>query len=97
MGVKEMGTKETGARETEGKAEETEPTGAQDRQETGGKGDMLIGKREMDNRLPADTTAGQNATERIQRKNYSEVVIGGLGGERGCLWGTRQLGRPTES
>ena len=35
---------------------------------------MLMGEREMDNLLPGDTTAGQNATEGIQRKSYSEVV-----------------------
>ena len=28
--------------------------------------------------LPGDTTAGQNATEEIRRKNYSEVVIDGV-------------------
>ena len=55
-----------------------EATGAQDSQETGGKGDMLIGEREMDNLLPGDTTAGQNVTEGIQRKSYSEIVIEGV-------------------
>ena len=37
--------------------------GARDSQEMGGKGDMLIGEREMDNSLPGDTTAGQTVTE----------------------------------
>ena len=50
-------------------------TEEQDSQETGRKGDMLMGEREMDNLLPGDTTAGQNATEDIRRKSYSEVVI----------------------
>ena len=72
-----------GARETEVKAIGTEAsgvkaTGAQDSQETGGKGDKLMSEREMDNRLPGDTTAGQNATEGIQHKNYSDVVIEGV-------------------
>ena len=40
-------------------------------QEMGGKGDVLMGEREMDNMMPGDTTAGQNAT------SYSEVVIEG--------------------
>ena len=42
---------------------EAKAPGAQDSQETGGKGDMLVGEREMDNMLPGDTTAGQNATK----------------------------------
>ena len=36
---------------------------------------MLMGEREMDNMLPGDTTAVQNATECIRRKCYPEVVI----------------------
>ena len=36
----------------------------QNSKETGGK-DMLMGEREMDNMLPGDTTAGENATEGI--------------------------------
>ena len=32
----------------------------------------------MDNMLPGDTTAGQNVTEGIRRKSYSEVVIEGV-------------------
>ena len=40
-------------------------------QDMGGKGDMLMAEREMDNMLPGDMTAGQNAT------SYSEVVIEG--------------------
>ena len=38
-------------------------TGTKDNQETGGKGDMLMGKQEIDNMLPSDTTAGQTVTE----------------------------------
>ena len=38
---------------------------------------MLMGERGMDNMLPGDTTAGQNATEGIRRKSYSDVVIEG--------------------
>ena len=51
--------------------------GELDSQETGGKGDKLMGEREMDNMLRGDTTAGQNATEGIRRKCYSKVVIEG--------------------
>ena len=40
--------------------------GAQYNQETGGKGYMLMGERDMD-MLPGDTIAGQNAAERIRR------------------------------
>ena len=50
-------------------------TGAQVSQETGGKCDMLMGEREIDNSLPGDKAAGQNVTE---RKSYSEVVIQGV-------------------
>ena len=32
-------------------------------QEIGKKGEMLVGEREMDNVLPGDTIAGQNATK----------------------------------
>ena len=39
---------------------------------------MLKGEREMDNKLPGDTAAGQNATEGIRRKSYFEVVIEGV-------------------
>ena len=31
--------------------------------ETGGKGEMLMGEKGMDNMLPSDMTAGQNMTE----------------------------------
>ena len=34
--------------------------GAQVSQETGGKGDKLMGERETDNSLPGDKTTGQN-------------------------------------
>ena len=36
---------------------------------------MLMDERKMDNMLPGDTTAGQNVTEGIRCKSYSEVVI----------------------
>ena len=67
-----------GAKETGGKAAGAKAPGAQCSQETGGKGDMLMGEREMDNMLPGDTTAEQNATEGMRRKSYSEVVIEGV-------------------
>ena len=44
----------------------------------GEKGGMLMSEREMDNTLPSDTTARQNATERICYKSYSDVVIEGV-------------------
>ena len=37
-------------------------------QETGGKGDMLMGERETDNSLPSDKAAGQNVMEGIHRR-----------------------------
>ena len=58
MRMKETRWKETGEEETGGKA-----PGAQYSQERGGKGDVLVGEREMDNMLPGDPTAGQNATK----------------------------------
>ena len=64
--------KETGGKVSGGKA-----TGVQVSQETGGKGDMLMGEREIDNSLPGDKAAGQNVTEGIQQKSCSEVVMGG--------------------
>ena len=39
---------------------------------------MLMGQREMDNIMPGEATAGQNATEGIQCKSYSEIVIEGV-------------------
>ena len=57
------------------KVPEAKTPGTQDSQETGGKGDKLMGEREMDNMLPGATTVGQNATEGIRRKSYSDVVI----------------------
>ena len=60
------------------KAPGAKAPGAQYSQEIGGKGDMLMGEREMDNTLPGDTTAGQNATEEIHPKSHSEVVIEGM-------------------
>ena len=82
-GEKETGAKETGAKATGGKTTGTKASGAktpgaQDSQETGGKGDKLVGERETDNILPGYTTAGQNATEGIRHKRYSEVVIDGM-------------------
>ena len=44
-------------------------------QERGEKVDTLISEREIDNSLPGDKAAGQNMTEGIQRKGYSEVVM----------------------
>ena len=66
----------TGAKGT--KASGVKATGTQDIQETEGKGDTLMGESETDNMLPGDRTAGQNATEGIRRKSYSEVVIEGV-------------------
>ena len=55
-----------------------------------------MSEREPDNSLPpSDKTAGQNVMEGIRRKSY--LVIKGLRRERGYLWGTQKLGRPTES
>ena len=72
--VKVMGVRETGGRVSGGKT-----TGAQVRQATGGKGDMLMSEREPDNNLPpSDKTAGQNVMEGIYRKSYSEAVIEGV-------------------
>ena len=89
-GAKETGGKATGARDMGGKATGAKAsgmkaTGAQDSQETGGKGNMLVGEREIDNMLPDNTTARQNATGGIRRKSYSEVLRRGSG-KRGCLW-----------
>ena len=51
-------------------------TGAQVSQETGGKADRLMSEREPDNSLPpSDKAAGQNVTEGIHRKIYSEAVL----------------------
>ena len=80
---KETGGKMTGAKETGGKATGGNATGvkasaAQDSQETGGKGDMLMDEREINNMLPGDTTAGQNATEGFRRNNYSEEGVEGV-------------------
>ena len=68
-----MGVRETGGKVLGGKA-----MGAQISQETGGKGDMLTGERETDNRPPSDKAAGQNVMEGIHRKSYSEAVIEGV-------------------
>ena len=84
-GGKEMGGKATGAKEMRGKVtgarekgeKGTKATGAQDSQEMGGKGDVMMGEMEMDNMLPGDMTAGHNATEEIRRKSYSGSDIGG--------------------
>ena len=66
-----------GMRETGGKVSGAKATGAQVSQETGGKGDMLMGESETDNSLPSDKAAGQNVMEGIHRKSYSEAVIEG--------------------
>ena len=73
MGAREMGGEATGA-----KASGVKATGAQENEETGAKGDTLMGERAMDNMVPGGTTAGLNATEGIRRKNYFEVVIEGV-------------------
>ena len=65
-------------RETGGKVSGGKATGPQVSQETGGKGDRLMGEIETNNSLPGDKTAGQNVMEGIQRKSYSEVVIEGV-------------------
>ena len=44
--------------------------GVQLSQEMGGRGDMLTGEREIDNRLPSDKAAGQNVREGIHQKSY---------------------------
>ena len=50
-------------------------TGAQDNYETGGKGNILMEEKEMDNILSGDTTARQNMMEWNRRKSYSEIVL----------------------
>ena len=60
-----------------GKAVGVKVTGAQNSQEMGGKGDVLVGKMEMDNILSGDTTTGLNVTEGIRHRSYSDVVIEG--------------------
>ena len=71
-----------------GKVSGGKAMGAQVSQETGGKGDMLTGERETDNKLPSDKAAGQNVMEGIHRKSYSETVIDGVR-KRASLWGTQ--------
>ena len=61
-----MEGKATGPKETEGKATGAKATEAQDNQETGGKSDMLMGDKEMDNVL---------LMEGNHHKSYSELVI----------------------
>ena len=63
-GGKESRVKAMGVRETGGKVSGGKSTGAQFSHET-----------DIDNSLPGDKAAGQNVTEGIQRKSYSEVVI----------------------
>ena len=46
-------------------------SGAQDNQEIGGKGDMLMGEKEMEKKF-CQVTAEQNMMERNRRKRYSE-------------------------
>ena len=67
-----------GMRETRGKLSGGKAIRVQVSQEMGGKGDMLTGERETDNRLPSDKAAGQNVMEGIQQKSYSEAVIEGM-------------------
>ena len=61
-------------------------TGAQDNQETGGKGDKLMDEKKMDNMVLSDMIAGQNMAEGNRRKSYFEVMMEKLGGKRRCLW-----------
>ncbi|KAI0215856.1 hypothetical protein LSAT2_032078 [Lamellibrachia satsuma] len=68
-----------GGKATGAKASGVKSTGAQENQEMGGKGDIDGRARwRRDNMLPSDIAAGQNATEGIRCKSYSEVVIEGL-------------------
>ena len=76
--VKAMGMREMGGDAKGTKVSGVKATGAQDSQETGGKVDRLMDGSEIDNSLPGDKTAGQNMTEGIQRKSYSDVVIEGV-------------------
>ena len=62
---KAIGARETGAKETGGKASGEKAKGAQNSHETGGKGDMFMGVREIDKMLPGDS---------IRRKSYSDLV-----------------------
>ena len=64
MGVRETGGNAKGTKVSGGRA-----MGAQDSHETEGKGDRLMGEREIDNSLSGDKTAGQNVTEGIQQKS----------------------------
>ena len=79
-GAKETGGKETrvkamGVRETGGKVSRGKVTEVQFCQETGGKGDRLIGERENDNILPGVKAAGQNVMEGIQWKSYQFQML----------------------
>ena len=65
MGGKETGEKATewnamGAKETGGKAVGAKATGAQDNQEIGGKGDMLMGEKAKGNMLTRQLTRQQD-------------------------------------
>ena len=77
MGGKEKRVKAMGVRETGGKVSRGKVTGAQFCQETGGKGDRLMGERENDNNLPGDKAAGQNVMEGIhfQMLNFRRIRI----------------------
>ena len=85
MGGKEMGVGEMGGKAKGMKVSGVKATGEQDSQEMGGKGDRLMGEREIDTSLPGDKAAGQNVMEGIQQKSYSEVVIEELRRWHGCL------------
>ena len=89
MGATAKGAKEKGANAKGAWASGAMVTGAQNNQETGGKGVKLMGEREMDNMLPGDTTAGQDVTEGIRRKNCSDVVIEGVTRKTRVFVGTR--------
>ena len=68
--VEAMGVRETGGKVSRGKV-----TVAQFSQETGGKGDWLMGERENDNSLPGDKAAGHNVMEGIQWKRYQFQML----------------------
>ena len=72
--MRETGENETGAKDTRGCATGVKAIGAQYSQETGGKGDMLTGEREMDS---CQVTRLQDRMEWIRR--YSEVEIERMG------------------
>ena len=76
--AKETIVKAMEVRETEGKVSGRKAMGAQVRQETGGKGDMLIGERERLITGCQVIRPGQNVMEGIHWKSYSDLVIEGV-------------------